>query len=122
MKCKNKKHKKINIKSTTNKIKRKIFVVIRKNKKYKKIFKIKKRAIKKNKSYSELEEFNNIPNFSFCGFSPLNTKNNNMVETNQKEKEIKDIYDCDFNGIINIETNIRANNSVEAKNDTNFCD
>ena len=118
MKCENKKHKKANIKTKTNKIKRRIFISI--GKKNKKISKIKKRVSKKNKSYRELEEFNNIPNFAFSVSSPLNTKNESMVETNQKENEIKDFYDCDFKGIINIETNIRTNNSAEEKIDTNF--
>ena len=94
MKCKNKKHKKANIRNKDSKIKRRIFIGI--EKKNKKISKIKKRVSKKNKSYIELEEFNNIPN---------------IKDKNKEEIEMKDIYDCDFNCIINIETNIRTNNS-----------
>ena len=121
MKLKSKKHKKAEIKTKTNKIKRRIFIGI--GKKNKNTSKIKKRVTKKYKSYSKLEEFNNIPNFSFSASSPLNTKNESMVGTNQKENEIKDFYYCDFNGIINIETNIRTNNSSGAKIDTtNFAD
>ena len=60
MKCKNKKHKKANIRNKDSKIKRRIFIGI--EKKNKKCIKIKKRVSKKNKSYIELEEFNNIPN------------------------------------------------------------
>ena len=121
MKLKSKKHKKAEIKTKTNKIKRRIFIGI--GKKNKNTSKIKKRVTKINKSYSKLEEFNNIPNFSFSASSPLNTKNENILETNQKENEIKDFYYCDFNGIINIETNIRTNNSSGAKIDTtNFAD
>ena len=120
MKLKSKKHKKAEIKTKTNKIKRRIFIGI--GKKNKNTSRIKKRVTKINKSYSKLKEFNNIPNFSFSASSPLNTKNENMIGTNQKENEIKDYYNCDFNGIINIETNIQTNNSSCAKIDTNFAD
>ena len=121
MKLKSKKHKKAEIKTKTNKIKRRIFIGI--GKKNKNTSKIKKRVTKINKSYSKLEEFNNIPNFSFSASSPLCAKNENILGTNQKENEIKDFYYCDFNGIINIETNIRTNNSSGVKIDTtNFAD
>ena len=121
MKLKSKKHKKAEIKTKTNKIKRRIFIGI--GKKNKNTSKIKKRVTKINKSYSKLEEFNNIPNFSFSASSPLCAKNENILGTNQKENEIKDFYYCDFNGIINIETNIQTNNSSGAKIDTtNFAD
>ena len=121
MKLKSKKHKKAEIKTKTNKIKRRIFIGI--GKKNKNTSKIKKRVTKINKSYSKLEEFNNIPNFSFSASSLLCAKNENILGTNQKENEIKDFYYCDFNGIINIETNITTNNSSGAKIDTtNFAD
>ena len=122
MKYKNKKHKKSNRKTTDNKIKRRIFVVIKKNnKKHKKHFKIKK-IIKKIESFSEPEEFDNISTFFFHGSSPLNTENKNEKETKQSQNNIIDIYDCDFEIISNIKTNIHKINSVESKYNTNFCD
>ncbi len=112
---KNKRHKKSNLKTSNNKIKRRIFVVIRKNnkknKKNKKHFKIKKFK-RKTELYYEPEEFDNIPTIFFSCSSLLNTENKREEVTKQSQSNIKDIDDFDFDGIINIKTNIHKINSV----------
>ena len=116
MKSKRKIQKKAKPKNSANGIKRKIFFGIR----YKNKIKNKKK-IKKNKQCIQLENFDNILNFSFCGYTGLNTENNNTVETNINSSNIEEIDNCNFEGIINLKINNQKKISFAIKQN-NFSD